>query len=479
MSAAFTSQGAWFTSARLALTGIGMLRSIVLLSLFDPAAYGGWIAASTILLYSDQIHLGLRHVGERDLPVILGREGEIVRERRAQILFSQVVLVSFVVSVILVVAATSGWTLQGLGLQELVSLGSIVVADQAMKFVLMVQRTMRQFRKTSLWELSIEGTKSVAIIGGALVGGLTGAIVGFSIAASCSAVAIMFGERFRLSVLSETVRSLTSSLKLGFPLAVSGALLTAQMALDRLFGTAFLSSEALGYYGVAALAAGIPILLAQSIAVVSYPRLTTALPDDLSRISRRLLGLTAVLSLVGGALSVHASQVLLEFWVPQYRPASASIAILMVGTVGFGAVSPVIQILLAARKNRACVWRQTLGTALVGLILIMWGFSFPHDIAVLSVFSASGFLIMAGVVSTGLRTVISPDRSDGRRAMFVFGGVMLIGLYAAAQQYLSHSMLPGPLFGTIILLVVAIGLAVAGWRLLAMPSVRLLNGELS
>ena len=50
---------------------LGFIRYFYIGSVFTPAMYGAWVIYSTILEYADQMHFGLRHIGDREIPRLL------------------------------------------------------------------------------------------------------------------------------------------------------------------------------------------------------------------------------------------------------------------------------------------------------------------------------------------------------------------------------------------------------------------------
>lgn len=62
-----------FGSSRYVLLGLSMVRNVVVAKILGPADYGLWIILSLLFTYGDQIHLGLRHAGDRELPFLMGQ----------------------------------------------------------------------------------------------------------------------------------------------------------------------------------------------------------------------------------------------------------------------------------------------------------------------------------------------------------------------------------------------------------------------
>src|SRR3972149_4811901 len=83
-----------FSSARYVLMGLSALRNFALAKVLDPENYGYWVVLSLIFAYGDQIHIGLRHAGDRDIPFLRGQERHDEADHITRVLFSGILFFS-------------------------------------------------------------------------------------------------------------------------------------------------------------------------------------------------------------------------------------------------------------------------------------------------------------------------------------------------------------------------------------------------
>src|SRR3990172_1387833 len=61
-----------FAASRYVLLGLSLIRNFFVAKFLGPSDYGLWVVIGLLLTYGDQIHLGLRHAGDKEIPYYRG-----------------------------------------------------------------------------------------------------------------------------------------------------------------------------------------------------------------------------------------------------------------------------------------------------------------------------------------------------------------------------------------------------------------------
>ena len=127
MSSGLLRESAVFSVSRYALLGLSFVRNFVVARALDPEQYGYWVIVMLVLTYGDQIHLGLRHAGDKEIPYYRGQEQPQEARQVADTLYAGILLISVAALIILgsitVLAPGGERTVQGV----IVAAGVIVV----------------------------------------------------------------------------------------------------------------------------------------------------------------------------------------------------------------------------------------------------------------------------------------------------------------------------------------------------------------
>ena len=335
MSSGLLRESAVFSVSRYALLGLSFIRNFVVARALDPEQYGYWVIVMLVLTYGDQIHLGLRHAGDKEIPYYRGRGQPEEARRIADTLYAGILLISVAALVILgsitAVAPGGERTVQGV----IVVAGVIVVVEQVNRYYLMIMRATKQFILSSKVEIAVEAARTTLVCVLVYLFSLAGAITGFLAAAVIMTVFFVF--RFRTQFVPRfDWRRLRKLLQLGISLFGVSLLYVLLINADRLFGATVLSKVELGVYGIAALAAQLPLNFTQGISSVVYPTLSEQFgrSDSLEHVfpvfSNVLRSLAFAVPLIVVTTYFGAS-ILVEWFLPAYRQSLEVLILLLPG----------------------------------------------------------------------------------------------------------------------------------------------------
>ena len=242
--------------AAILAQGAGMLQSLVVLRLLDPAVYGIWVGLMIVLSYGAYAQLGLEYGLGLLLPLYRGRNEPARVDALTDTVFGSWSIVTALVSTgVIVFALVTNPT------NELVRWGLITVAiqlllnQQAGFFARWHGAALMDFTTPSLFVV-VQSLVSLAVVVPLVyIFGLKGLMLGVLIAAGivCAGWYAKSPYRFHRLWTRELLRD---ALSVGFPVMLvtfAGGLI---QTIDRLIILSFLGATALGYYGVTTLASG-------------------------------------------------------------------------------------------------------------------------------------------------------------------------------------------------------------------------------
>jgi len=262
---------AFFSASRYFILGLGFVRNLVIAKFLSPTAYGAWVFITLVLTYGDQVHLGLRHLGDKEIPYRRGRSEATVDF--ANTIYGGVIIFSIVAFLLL-----TAYAFFNSGIDENTKFGiylasGIILADQVNRFYYMILRAHQEFVLASKIESLAEILRTLLLAVGVILFELPGALVGMVLSALL--LAAYFGWRYRLTYRPQWQwRTLAELFRLGLPLFITGALFILLSNADRLAIALRLSAHDLGLYGLVALLVAVPFNAVQALGFVIFPRLS-------------------------------------------------------------------------------------------------------------------------------------------------------------------------------------------------------------
>ena len=321
--------------SRYVLLGLSFIRNFFIARVLDPESYGTWVILMLVLTYGDQIHLGLRHAGDKEIPYFNGQGRPDEAQKVANTVFGGILALSVIgfvlLSLALLMMGESVAAVRGV----LLIAGVIVIAEQVNRYYLMIMRVKKQFIVSSRIEIITETVRTGLVCALAFFFSLTGAISGFLGAAMFMVVVFLVRMR-RESVPTIDPGRLKNLMTLGFSLIGVSFLFVLLINSDRLFAASVLSKAQLGMYGVAALAAQLPVNFTQGISSVVYPTFSERFgrvnaTTDVFPIFSNVLRSLAFASPLVVVTTFFGATILIQWFLPAYQQSIGVLAMLLPG----------------------------------------------------------------------------------------------------------------------------------------------------
>lgn len=324
-----------FSFSRYVLIGLSFVRNFFVARILDPESYGYWVIAMLILTYGDQIHLGLRHAGDREIPFARGQGRPEEAKKTANTVYAGILWLSIAslaaLGIFVLIGGNEGGTVEHLMLFA----GLIVVLDQVNRYYLMIMRATTLFVLSSKIEIITETFRTLLVCILVYYFSLWGAISGFLAAAAFMTLYVLFHFRNEF-VPRMDLRRLKELLMLGFSLFGVGLLYILLINADRLFAATMLSKEQLGIYGIAALAVQLPLSFTQGISAVVYPSFSETFGRSNAVMALYPMYTSVLRSLAFAtpfvAVTIYfAATILIGLFLPAYRESLVILIVLLPG----------------------------------------------------------------------------------------------------------------------------------------------------
>lgn len=397
---------------------LGVVRNFAVASALGPESYGMWVIVMLVLTYGDQLHLGLRHAGDREIPYWRSAAGESEATHVANVLYGGTIVVTLIALVFIVLGATLAQV--EVSPQVLAMLTVVLLADQVGKFHFMIFRASKEFILSSKLEVLFEAIRTAAIAVLAVFWKFEGALGGVLIASVAPAVVLSWRHRRRLvpKFEAEYLRRLWS---VGFSLFISGLLYVLILNMDRLIGSLSLSKADLGLYGMAAVLAQLPLSITQSVSTVLFPTMSEhyGKGNDARNLRELFLRSMTAMTFLAPVVAVgffFAAEVLVGIFLPEFQSSISLVAILSMGMCFLG-LSPVpMGILMSSGNNRLLIRKEiiTLAVFLVAYALVLLRWRTADSIAAAT---AIGFTVFSFLSFSGACAVIGLKRSESFHVM--------------------------------------------------------------
>ncbi len=431
-----------FASSRYVLLGLSMIRNFFVAKYLGPADYGLWIVIGLLLTYGDQIHLGLRHAGDKEVPYYRGQGREDESKRIADSILGGVLglsgLAFFCLMIYSFVFIGSEETLIRYGV--LVA-AFIIVTDQVNRFYHMILRTRHEFLLFSKVESAFELLRTILVSGLVVAFHFYGAIIGLFIASLGTAVyfLVQFRNEFhpRFSFFS-----LKSLLIVGLPLSATGLLYILILNLDRLIGALALSKENLGIYGMASLVAQVPVTSSQGISSVIYPRISeqfgeTGDPAKLKPVfASAMIGAAFIAPFLVASIFL-IGRFLILWLLPAYHRSIDVLFLLSFGVYFLCLVPIPAAVLMAAGRNTLYL-RSEISALFIALAT--YGFVFltrPPSLPLLAVITSISYFLLSTFLFLHVFRTFGTRGADRLREI---AKLYLPSLYAATALTFIYTM---------------------------------------
>jgi O-antigen/teichoic acid export membrane protein len=350
------------SGSRYVILGLGMLRNLWMARLLGPDSYGYWVLFLVVLQYADQVHIGLRHAGDCELPIQRGRGDEQGARHTSNVILTTnmgfavlAMLLAVAGGVMLLGTETPirGYDPAMLG-TGLIATGIIILTDQFGRFHMMVLRAQKRFMLSSSAETFAELLRTGFVIGLGWIYGLHGGLVAYIIASAAMALYLQFTSdgMYRPHWHAARTRAL---LGIGFPLFLTSLAGLLIISCDRVVGWLVLRGEAYSLYGFATTIMLLPVFASHGLRDVLFPTFGERFgkggsPRALYPIYLRALHLVAFATPLLVASVLYGGEFVVRLALPAYASAIPIMEVLSYGITFMSIASlPVAVLMITGR----------------------------------------------------------------------------------------------------------------------------------
>lgn len=433
----------WLVGSSYVGQVVGLVVSIALRRVLGPASMGFVALSQLAASYAPFLTLGVAQAAEREVALEIGRGRPDVADRLEHTAAALALASGAVVAGgALFIGALA---LKGEAAVTVAASGVIVLSQQVAVWATIRLRTRYRFRSLGIWGAA----GSVIAIGltliGAIVEGLSGALVGF--VAGSLTQGIMLGRTAGLGRPQFSAASFRRLVPLapGF-LAVG---LTAMLlnSVDQIAVASLLGPTALGVYSAAYLGNAFLVRVPNLVGSVIYPRLQRDLGehDDIPRLHATVRRTTeATMVAMGPLIAIMFVGLPLVVWLvlPAFASAIGSMRLLLVGVAGLAVAVPASQLLVTIDR----IWRQVGLTAAVALGMIVCyvlaGTVGAMSIEVAALVDAVAYSLYGAMLQVAAARAAGADSGWLGRPLAVIA-LPLLSMLAVAVAWDARGMAPG------------------------------------
>jgi len=435
------------TLSRYVIIGVSVVRNVVIARLLGPDQYHYWVLFLLALVYTDQVHFGLRHAGDREFPLERGKGNHDEAFRLAQSTFTAIMTLTTVVAILSLVIGSFvfGTSVSVAGYDATILLNGlwglvvIMLCDQVGRFILLYLRTTKRFVLSSSTEAASEIIRTIGVIVLGSVYGLTGMFIGYIASSFLFAAVMMFANKPLIHFSIDTAR-VKRMFKAGFPMFITVATSVLIMNIDRVAGTVLLTPSELSYYGFAAMVSLMPVSASQAWREVFGPTIaerlgesgqTTALLQSLLK-AQSIAGLLAAALLL---LVVIGAEGMIQLVLPSFMEAISLIQRLSIGVAFFVLASLPTAVLIIAGRMRQYLMLEIVVIAIVCVLYLTVPLLLPSKVMAFAVSTAILFILYSIASMERALAVCGAPRTERWRSIL---SVCFPSIYVAIMLEVLH-----------------------------------------
>lgn len=345
--------------------GLGMVTSLLLKVLLDPAQMGVWQALKMLLGYGNYANLGISKGAIRDYTVAIGRGNTEEAERGLDLAFTVNTVSSVIYAAILLGAAvwigvSSDGLMPGPWVVGLAVVGGLAVLSRYVTFQVTILRAHKAFELTSRLSV-LEAVLTLSVCSLATwAWGVYGLFFGTLVVLLG---AFLYIQRYRVVDLrwAFDAAKVGHLISVGGPILLAGTMVTLFRSLDKLMILGYMDDREfqLGCYSVAVMVSTQIYGLGNMFSIVMNPRYgekfgQTGDRVEVARLAAASSELHAAAMALPAALAVVLAVPLLATLLPDYQTGLPALVWLAPGSVALVLSLPAGQYLVAVgRQNRA------------------------------------------------------------------------------------------------------------------------------
>ena len=419
---------------------LGMVTSLLLKMLLDPAQMGVWQALKMLLGYGNYANLGISKGAVRDYTIALGRGDRKEAEHGLDLAFTVNTVSSLLYASILLGAGvwmglSSDAPMPGPWAIGLAVVGGLAVLSRYVTFHVTILRAHKAFELTSRLSV-LEAVLTLAVCGLATwAWGVYGLFFGTLVVLLG---AFLYIQRYRAVELRWAFNAVQIGrlISIGGPILLAGTMVTLFRSLDKLMILGYMSdcTFQLGCYSVAVMVSAQIYGLGNMLSIVMNPRYgekygQTGDRTEVARLAAASSELHAAAMALPAALAMVLAVPLLSALLPDYQTGLPALVWLAPGSVALVLSLPAGQYLVAVgRQNRALfAIIPAIGLAALGNHIALRGGFGLTGVAAATTGAYLAYLIFVVAVSFWPKL----NWSERRRHLLLTGFVLLPTLATA------------------------------------------------
>ncbi len=432
----------WLTvsGATVVCHGLGVVTSLLLKVLLNPAQMGVWQALKMLLSYGNYANLGVSKGAVRDYAVALGRGETTEAKRGLDLAFtvntvSSVIYATILLGAALWIGVATDSPSAGLWAVGLAVMGGLAVLSRYVTFQVTILRAHKAFDLTSRLSV-LEAVLTLSVCGLATwAWGVYGLFFGTLVVLLGAFLYIQQYRTVDLRWAFDATR-IGRLISIGGPILLAGTMVTLFRSLDKLMILGYMGDREfqLGCYSVAIMVSTQIYGLGNMLSIVMNPRYgekfgQTGDRREVARLAAASSELHAAAMALPAALAVVLAVPLLSMILPDYRSGLPALVWLVPGTVALVLSLPAGQYLVAVgRQTRALVAIfPAIAVAAVGNHLAL-----RHGFGLTGVAAATAFSYVAYMLLVvGISFWQEIGQSERRRYLLLTTLVLLPTLTAA------------------------------------------------
>lgn len=348
-----------FIFATIFSSGIHFLFSIYIKAYVLPLEYGMYSTCLLLQSYMSYLQLGTLNAFNRDYPQLVGSGEKEKCELYRNVVFSFILIVYFVSSIIMAgiiitISRTSNMDMKyTIGLILMVIITTITMIENYGNYRCRIDKGFKYISIVTFLELlsiplSLFLIKKIGYY----------AIFINSILAMVIGIAFYYKYSYRDFKYVIDRKLLSTIIKSGMPLLISGLIWTVVNSIDKFVILGFINTEALGIYGIAQNAFTYMILIPTAMSQIFYAQMgmeygknqnIKVLTDVSMKFSTVLAAITSIISLI----AYFFLPILVDNFMPSYKNGVQSSQILILGLSIYAATLIDGNILTILKKNKA------------------------------------------------------------------------------------------------------------------------------
>lgn len=330
----FYSSSAYFSQ------GITLVSGIFIAKVLGPERFGEWNILLLILSYGAYLDLGVISAVGRDLPFYLGN-GDTQKSYLIDGAARYVTFFSSIIASIILISFSFLYNDSSNLIFGIRIMAFVLILQQVYTYHRIILRSYEKFGELSLQQFLFSLSSAILAVFLVVYGGYKGRLLALILAHCLIIIFALYRNPWR-KVNFPKYELVLSLIKIGFPILITGLIITLLNTVDRLIANTFLDKMQVGFMGLSLMLVSVISLIPAAVSQVLLPRINFKFgiaQKDTSVLKSLILTppiiLSNLLPILIGTLFLILPYVVKTF-LPEYIPATLSARIVVLGIYFYG-----------------------------------------------------------------------------------------------------------------------------------------------